>query len=73
MYRQYVLVNGATRRVGWIDREPPLRAGQMVQLLGDDAWWVVEFAGRQVAMDAPPESAWQVGGIVGRMRLARRH
>ena len=67
MFRQYSLVSGVARRVGWIDHEPPLKRGTVITLKGDDREWAVEHAGVKT-LDHPPDTTWQVGGITGRMR-----
>ncbi len=72
MFRQYSLQCGIVRRVCWIDHEPRLKPGTVLTLKGDDGgWWMVELAGT-VTLDAPPDTTWQVGGIVGRMTLPKR-
>ena len=72
MFRQYALAHGAERRVGWLDHEQRLKPGTMVTLKGETDWWVIELAGT-VTLPTPPDARWQVGGIVGRMRLPERH
>lgn len=72
MYRQYVLTSDGKRTVGWINRDPALRRGQILTLKDHDGWWTVEHAGT-VALDTPPDVTWQVGGLVGRMTLPRAH
>lgn len=71
MYRQYVLASGGARRVGWIDHEPPLARGGVVELKDDARLWIVEMTGG-ATRDAAPEQAYQVCGVVGRVVLPNR-
>lgn len=65
MYRQYVLQCGDTRRVGWINHEPPLKREMVLTLKGDARRWVVEHAGTIQLLEAP-DTTWNVGGIIAR-------
>ena len=73
MFRQYTLRRDAVRRVGWLDHEPRLRPGTLVTLRGEDTWWQVELAGTVALPQAPANTTWQVGGVVGRLALPRSH
>lgn len=66
MFRQYMLNQGHTTMVCWLD-ETALKVGTELTLKKVDGRWQVKEAYEPV-MQHRPETDWQVGGIVGRSR-----
>lgn len=66
MYRQFDLRHNDTRMTCWLlASDPRLKPGALITLKKDDEerhWEIVRVS--QMALDHPPDTRWQVGGLL---------